>query len=318
MLRSFPRTLCQAFVWLVFFGFVLGCGSNEDAKTGENVTSADASNEKTHLEDPAEQLRADVNEAISLLEKDDVAEFLELYAPLNSLERIRENSSVEEVASQEKEAIKEQMLPLLRSFKEGEIEFLNDDKSKARIKPKADPAVAAEDLTAPELGLADPAEEKILAYEGFKGDVQAAIKEAASTLEAGDHEKFVENFFPSTELALATSAEGKETLKARLKEHPEMVLKMIADLKALAALTPEMGDGDTTATFHLNPDTPQARTIRFKKQGTWRLADGAKAIRTEMHKQSQQVLEPSELPKSREETIEWIRIRDHWRISDVH
>jgi hypothetical protein len=319
MPRSFPRKLCQALVTLVFCGLVLsGCGSKEDAKTGEEASSADASGtgERTTHDDPAEQLKADVDDGIALLEKGDVVEFFERYAPLDALERMRREGRLEEISAEEKESIKGFFLPVLQSLKEGEIQFLDDDKSKAAIKPKAIPE-EPEELSTPDLDLADPAEQEVPAYEGFPGDVQEAIKQAASALEAGDHEKFVENFFPSTELALATSAEGKEMLSTRLKEHPEMKERMIADLKALASLTPEVDAGETTATFQLNPKTPESRTIRFEKQGTWRLADGAKAIRTEMHKQSQQMLKPFKAETPREGTAEWIRIRDHWRISDI-
>ncbi len=44
------------------------------------------------------------------------------------------------------------------------------------------------------------------------------------------------------------------------------------------------------------------------------MADDAKAIRTEMHKNLCKSCNPSKSQKSRDE-IEWVRIRDHWRIS---
>ncbi len=76
------------------------------------------------------------------------------------------------------------------------MEFLDADKSRAVIKPKA-AANPPDDLTAPDFSLSDPAEEKIPVFEGFPGDVQEAIKQAAAALEAGDHKKFVENFYPN-------------------------------------------------------------------------------------------------------------------------
>jgi hypothetical protein len=301
-----------------------GCGSNDDVKTGDEAAVKNAEEKPSSQDAPAEdyekQLRADLDDAVTLLEKGDLAQFFERYAPIEQLLRIRKESSIKELVAQNQEEMQEglkELISRLKAVKGGKIEFLDEDKSQASIKPKTGEE-EPDDLTAPDFALSDPAEQKTPAYEGFQGDVKEAIKQAAQVLEAGDHKKFVENFFPESELARATSEEGLETLAVRLKEHPEMAGKMVADLKALASLTPEMNAENTTATFELNAQTPPARTIRFEKQGgTWRLADSAKEVRTEMLKQSKQMLKPLKTQEPEEGVIEWIRIRDHWRISDI-
>lgn len=338
---SFQRDGSRAFLVLVLSGLLAGCGTGDSKKSPAEPNPSQAkktadpapanpetepgkSKEKSPAgkggsssenrpgnEAPQAQLQADLDDAISLLENGELAQFLERYMPLKYLEDIREFSTVEQAAKNMKVggAFEKQWLEKLRAMKKAEIDFLDEEQSKARLIADVSP----EDTDRPEFSLKNPAEENVPKTEGFSGDLQEAIGKAIAALEAGDHRKFVENMFPESELYLTTSDEAMQAISQRLKEHPKMVEQMVADLKALQKLTPKYDAKQTLATFQLNPDTKQARTIQFEKAGTWRMADSAKKIRAEVYKQSQQ---PPIGVKSTLET-EWVRIRDHWRLSQL-
>jgi hypothetical protein len=138
--------------------------------------------------------------------------------------------------------------------------------------------------------------------------VKAAISAAIKSLEAGDYKTFIENMFPPAELYVTQDEGGMKALLARLKDHPEMAKQMLADLKALEKMTAELNAEKTKATFELN-----GRSVVFEKADTWRFANTAKEIRTEMYKQSRQ----SPTGVSRLKRIEWVRIRDHWRLTQA-
>ncbi len=262
--------------------------------------------------DPKKQLEADLDDAIALLEKGDLATFMERYMPLKELQNIRQFSTVEKMAKNIKVGgvFEKEWLDKLRAMKKAEIEFQDAEKSKATIVAET----SSSEEASHDFHLTDPAEEKIPHFEGFPGDVQAAIEKAIAALEAGEHRKFVENMFPESELRITKSDEEMQALEARLKEHPQMVKGMIADLKALQKLKPKLDAGQTMASFELNPGTRQARTIRFEKAGTWRMANTAEKMRQLAYKQSRQV--PIGIKKT--STTRWERIRDHWRLASTH
>ena len=163
--------------------------------------------------------------------------------------------------------------------------------------------------------LPDPADEKIPNYQGFSGDLQQAVGKAIAVLEKRDYQSFVENFYPPSELKAATSKEEMRTLETRLKAFPEMAQQMISDLKAIQKMEPKYNNQKTAATFEFKAgkSKTKTRTVRFEIAGTWRLADTAKQIRTEMYKQSQQ----TSVGIKDELTTHWERIRDHWRLYET-
>lgn len=321
------------FVWL-FLGvlvFGLGCGGGEPEKSTKSPeqksepTQTGASNPKPQelapntpttnegqtATDPKAQLKADINDAIALLEKGDSATFIEQYMPVEFLELISEQSmTIDEMAERlnSQGNFQKTLLEMLRNMQNGEVVFL--DKSKLMARLDTDPS--SQDLAAPEFDVANPADEKIPVTEGFPGDIPEAIGGAIAALEAKEYQKFIENMFPASEMYLTTSDENMQALLLRLKEHPQMAEQMLTDLKALQKLTPEMDQQGLIATFQLNAGTKQARTVKFEKFVTWRFANTAKEVRTQVYEQAQQLLAASKAPKTK-----WIRIRDHWRLHTI-
>ncbi len=292
-----------------------GCANQESAKAeGEDKPANQAPAESAEkITDPKAQLQADLDDAISLLEKGDLEVFIDRYVPVKELRSLREQGKRDAVLKTLKAGgqFQKEWLLRLRALRKGEIEFVDADKSLAKITGDTGAAGLSK------FSLANPADEKVPSYDGFPGDVKAAIGKAIEALEKKDYRTFVENFYPESELQSATSKEGMQALEIRLKAYPEMVQQMIADLKALQKQTPQFDEQQTTATFELKFEPKKGktikRTIRFAKAGTWRMADTAKEIRTKMYKQS---LKPSVGAKE-ELTTKWERIRDHWRLYDT-
>lgn len=333
----FPPRLCMLFLAVFALGLP-GCGDSEPEDTAakspeqetqpippeesrtktkeptkETQVAEPPASEQRAANTPESQLRADLEEAISLLEEGDVATFIEYYMPLDVVERIRSQSlTIQEVVQKNNTdgAFQQEFLPKLRSMQKGGIVFLNKDKSRARLQREK----AAEDLTPPELDVRDPTTEKIPVTDGFPGDIHEAIGGAIAALEAQEYRKFAENMFPPSELSLTTSDDTLQGLMLRLEEHPQMVEQMLADLKALKELTPQTDKQNLTATFELHQGTKHARTVRFEKFQTWRFANTAKEVRSEIYQQAQQPLSPT---TESQPYTEWIRIRDHWRLSQI-
>ncbi len=100
MSRFFLRDPFSVLLSLLCCVLIAGCGSKEETKTGEEPSSADSSktanenspSQSSAVDDPAEQLKADLDDAISLLEKGEMALFLERYVPLEVLEQMRKES----------------------------------------------------------------------------------------------------------------------------------------------------------------------------------------------------------------------------------
>ena len=296
-----------------------GCGT-EDAAMAEaqtdqpqNAAPKQKPKAKQKADDPEAKLEADLDDAIKQLEAGHLAVFIERYMPITDLRRLRESMTVEDVAKKLKadggfEKTLKMFLYKMRALKKGTIEFVGPDKSLAKI------TGGGELPKESNFSLSDPADEKIPTYGGYPGEVKQAIRQAIAALEKKDYEEFVQKFYPQSELQTAASKSGIEALEIRLKAHPEMAKRMIADLKSLEKQTPKLDAQETTATFELKVEAkkgkPIKRTIRFEKAETWRMADTAKEIRTKMYKQSQQ---PT-LGVKAGLTTNWERIRDHWRL----
>lgn len=329
MFRTSRMLFSIAIPMLVLPGLVCGttgCGNSQaepqtskpspEKSSPESESSNSSAKTQTEADSPEARLKSDIKEAIAVLEKGDVAAFIEQYMPLKDVQNIREFTTIEKMAEQIKTGgqFEKEWVEKLKAMEKGEVSFLDDEKSRAKfsveVGGQAEPVAA--------VSLPNPAEEKNPETEGFSGDVKAAIGEAIKTLESGDHEKFVENMFPPAELSITQSDDAMKALAVRLKEHPEMAEQMLSDLKALQKLEPKMNAEETQATFELVTSEPKkdmqkeiTRTIIFEKADTWRFANTAKKIRTQMHQQSQQP--PIAVKKTLE--TEWIRIRDHWRMN---
>ncbi|MCA9071481.1 MAG: hypothetical protein KDA84_21285, partial [Planctomycetaceae bacterium] len=320
VLMPFPRL-----PWL-FFGILalglLGCGGSEPEKTEPKTSETKSESpppkktdtkpsepkpvpqespgpkiEQQVTDDPESQLKADLDDAVSLLEKGDMQTFIDRYLPVEILLKIRAQTEPLQ-GSYTDEQFQKKWLDKLRAMQKSPVTFLDDGKTLARL----DVETSDENVIPPALRVSNPAEAEPPPTEGFTGDLQEVIKKSIAALEAKEYESFIKNLFPASELTLATSGEGMQGLLLRLNEHPQMVEQMLADLKAIQKLSPEMDEQQTTATFQLNAGTNQARTVRFEKQETWRFANTAKQVRSQVYQQARQSLD---VMKSHYKT-EWI------------
>ncbi len=261
---------------------------------------------------PQAQLLADIDDAIAQLEKGHVEAFIDRYMPAEELRRLRQTGRKNLILENIKKSngqYEKVWLARLKALRKGKIEFLDADKSLAKVVGDPNSGFATSNFF-----LVDPADEKIPNYQGFSGDLQQAAGKAVVALEQRDYPSFVENFYPPSELKAATSKEGMQALETRLKACPEMAQQMIADLKAIQKMEPKYDDQKTAATFEIpvGQSKTKTRTVRFEIAGTWRMADTGKQIRREMYKQSQQPPQGAQ----EELTTRWERIRDHWRLYD--
>lgn len=314
-LLSFYRS-----TWLLLGILVAGILGCSESKTESVESESDESKAEDPQKPPRErivtndlesQLKAELDDAVSLLEKGDVVTFVDRYMPVEVLKEIRtQPEPIEEILKRVNAdgQFQKEMLDKFRIMQKSQVTFLDEGKSLARLQME----YSDEELAPPKLNVNNPGDEKIPVTAGFAGDINEAIGGAIAALEAKEYQTFIENMFPESEMYLTTSDEKMQGLLLRLKEHPEMVERMLADLKTLQKLTPEMDSQQLTATFQLNDGTKQARTVRFQKFQTWRFANTAKEFRTQIHQQTQQKLA---VTKAQSNT-EWIRIRDHWRLSE--
>jgi hypothetical protein len=295
--RNMPRLMQMMAICLLCY-LVVGCSREKPKESPPDTGEAQKA-----------ELRGDIGKAIQLLEQEKFVEFFERYMPAETLAGKPKNLSmplaVVAIQTQTPEFFPD-TLEILRALNQDDIEFLNEEKTEARIGVSHRPVFSSK-RTNP---LSDPAEESVPVLEGFAGDLPEVLTQAVSTLEAGDYQAFVEKMYPRAELLAVTSDAGMKNLLARLKEHPQMVEQMIADLKALQQLAPEYDEQQTVATFQIEIDKQPSRHFRFEKQGTWRLANTSQAVRTEMHRQAgQQTLSMKDLPGA-----DWEWSLDHWRL----
>ncbi len=304
---------------------VFGCDPQQPEKSPADVNglnagepdrnapaNANGKNDRRPVsDDPETQFQADLDDAISLLKSRNVALFMERYMPLDYLEEVREFTTIEQHAENVKVGgeFEKDWLRNLSAMKKAAVEFQDEEKSKAVIVADISP----QETDGPKFSVANPAEEKIPETKGFPGDLKQVLGKAAETLEAGDHQKFVENLFPPAELHITQSKDAMEAMSQRLKEHPDMVKQMLADLKALQKLEPRYNADKTVATFQLNPGTKKERTVRFEKAGTWRMANSARKIREDVYRQSRQ----PPIGIQDRLTAKWVRIREHWRLNEL-
>ena len=280
-------------------GGVLGCGKEKPEEPAPDVGA-----------ERKAALQADIDKAIELLEQEKYAEFFDRYMPAESLalkpEKLSMPMAVIAIHAQTPEFFPD-VLEQLRVLDKQNIEFLNEDKTEAQVGVKEAPAFSSQ-KTNP---VPDPDAESVPVLEGFSGDLNEVLAQAVAALEAGNYQEFVEKMYPRAELRAATDS-GMRDLLARLKEHPQMVEQMIADLKALQQRTPEYEEQESIATFQIQEEDKPTRNFRFEKQGTWRLANTSLKVRRDMHLQAELLsLIQAEVPGA-----VWVWSEDHWRLAN--
>ncbi len=279
-------------------------------------------------------LAADLDEAIRILEQDDFHTFLERYAPVEVLRRLRQQNLVERAATMMagQPQTKQQLLAILKALRKQTPTF---DKSRGLATLQFDPLVNGVEEVAGELHLPDTNGLKLV---GLGGDLNKVTAEATRLLAAGDFPTFVERLFPASELARlqepgamqellqqfkvatdpskpppAAKLSTLQPVRQPLPDAPNLLQALLADFKQLQTLTPELTDKGQVAVFRIDsPDQQPVRVIKFQKTGgDWRLFDDVDRVKAELTRQAKL------RPRSAVTTVQMERIGGNWRFIEL-
>lgn len=328
-IRVIPFLMSGALLLGTFFlqAQTPGTKSKTDKPASETAKTAGP---KTNAKSPErlQQLLDDVKRARQLLQEKNFEEFAEEYLPIEELRSIRANTTVKDLAlnlkKQGSASPQFQSLNLmLERAPTGTWEFFHDDSQVTMTfylkdyqpKPKTKKPVE----TYPDAP-------------GLGADLSKALDEAIKLLEAKDVQNFVIKVFPLSEVQpyVDEESEAQAEMAVVLRDNPEMVAAMLADLQALRNLKPKMESGDV-ATFELsltikpteqlapNASTkgnkeeplPMSRQIRFQKvHDHWRFYDH----RAEMSKVLSELDVNYDPDAPSTETMSWERFGKRWRL----
>ena len=263
--------------------------------------SADVATHKSNL-------TGDIAIAIQLVEKDEFRTFLELYCPVELLRKLRQEDLVDRaaavMASQPKTKV--QLLILLKALMEQSPKF---DKSGGMATLDVDPTAGGIEEVPGELKIPDAFN---LTATGLGSDLNRVIADAIKLLETAEFGTFVDRVFPASELGRVQSSDARKGLLMTFQETPELAKTMIADLKQLQSVEPEMTENGTVATFSIPSSERSKRTIKFQKIGTnWRLFDDSPRVVTELSRQAK--LKPGSTIK----IIHMERVGGNWRFIEL-
>ena len=281
-------------------------------------------------------LAADLEAAIRTVEQNDFATFLERYAPVDVLRRLRQQDLVERAAKvmAGQPQTKQQLLAVLKALQKQTPKF---DKSRGLATLEFDPLVHGVDSIPGELHVPATDDLKLV---GLGGDLNKVLAEATRLLAAGEFQTFVEGLFPASELArlqepsamqdlliqFRATAESPKTPPTALRpvpnkpnsnvpvaDTPSLLQALQADFKLLQTLTPELTDKGRVAVFRIDPKNQQpVRVIKFQRTGNdWRLFDNADRVTAELTRQAKLK------PNSAVTTVQLERIGGNWRFVEL-
>ncbi|MDA1250565.1 MAG: hypothetical protein O2820_15215 [Planctomycetota bacterium] len=312
-----------------------GCGDDDADSDGDGDASAEGGSGGDQAGSvptakpgtPEAAVYAALDDATTRLKKADVYGFMEHYAPVSDIARMRRSKESMDEAVQELTEKPERLNMLIDIFqraRKGTIEFDESGSTATIVLPvpevKTEPEPPVSVIKEPVLTNAK--------LSGYGGDIGEVVGKALAALNAGESEAFVANMFPASELRHPDAAAQQAILKAKLAASPEMIEQMKTDLAAISELTPKMEDGGKTAVFALaggeieygrGKITLPNRTFKFQLvEGSWRLFDNTTAIRKEISRQS--ALSPPEFEGPEEisgDYIQFERLGDQWRLGKI-
>ena len=304
-------------VMLVSVGDLSGQGTGNPG-TGKSKSSSSAAREP--------DLAADLDEAVRILEQDDYRTFLERYAPVEVLRRLRQQDLFERAATMMsgQPQTKSQLLAILKALRKQTPTF---DKSRGLATIQFDTVASGVDEVAGELHL--PATDGVKLV-GLGSDLNKVTAEAARLLAASDFQTFVERLFPASELArlqepgamqellqqFAPTPSTQPALQRTSKpvaETPRLLQSLQADFKLLQTLKPELTEQGRVAVYRIeSPDQLPVRVVKFQKVGAdWRLFDDAGRVSAELTRQAKLK------PRSAVTTVLMERIGGNWRFIEL-
>src|SRR5262249_27808795 len=165
-----------------------------------------------------------IDDASGSVEAGEFQRFLERYAPVEILRRMRQDDLVEQAAATlaARPQTKTQLLAVLRALKGQTPQY---DKSRGLATLDFDPFASGVPEAADDLHL--PAGADVNAA-GLGDDLSKVVAQAIKLLEAGDMAAFVERLFPVTEIARLRKGEQMPALLQQFKDSPELSTAMLA------------------------------------------------------------------------------------------
>jgi hypothetical protein len=260
---------------------------------------------------PEASLATDLDAAQKLLEQKKYAEFMERFAPAEELRRIRRADAMDQAAkafTQRPEAAKK-VQDILKSLKDRKPRF--DSSGSLAVfefdsTPPAEPKPAQPSVVVP-----TPAK-KAPPPRGFGNDLTKAIAAAQQAVQADKMEEFIDKFLSASESSRLQDPDSRQTFLLRLKQLPQVKNQILADLKTIASLKPEMSEEGKVASWVLKGKDVPDRTIRLRVfDGDWRLFDGNERI-VEWDRKIEQS-KPVDAPARSQTRVEFERLGNGWR-----
>jgi hypothetical protein len=284
---------------------------------------------------PADEVRAALVDARTLLEQKKFKEFIENYFPAEALRKMRQNNALDEQAARLAGEPQTRLLHDLIKFLESQTPQISEDGGVAtftvpedwRDVANAAPGTVPGDVpdktpTVPQTRATAPLELSTEPVPGYSGELASVLEQAVGSLQADDLKAFIENMFPIGEVQRLRGAEPYAEVLERLEQYPDMKTQMIADLQAAAKTKAVMDETGTVATITLpgrGKNAPE-RTLQFEQvEGHWRLFNAAGPIRETIAAQLKN--EPPELPtqpgRLGRRKFQLERLGTQWRILDI-
>ncbi len=277
---SNPRIGARGWYLLVAIAVAgLSCWYSAGAALGQGKAKS-----KTTAPAAAPELAADLEDAIRVVEAGEFQKFLERYAPVDILRRMRQDDVVEQAAGMlaQQPQGKAQLLAILRALQKQTPRY---DKSHGFATLEFDPLASGVPEAVGELHLPTGADLKLT---GLGDDLPKALAEAIRLLEAGDIAGFAERMFPPTEVARLRQGDQMAALVQQFKEIPELPAAMLADFKRMQAAKPELTEKGQVAVFKLaaGKGAPERAVKLQKGKGGWRLYDDSPRVSAELTRQA--------------------------------
>jgi hypothetical protein len=272
----------------------------------------------------SDEIVKDLDEAIRILEKGDFKLFLELYAPVEALRKLRQQNLVDRAAAG-MAGQPQSTRKLIATFKALKSTPPKFDRSGGLAVLEFDPRPHGIDEIPGELHLPASEGQKLTQ---LGSDLKVVLKQASKLLDDGDYKEFVEGLFPASEIARLKTPGAMQELLLLFQRGPDsapfveggkrmtgspLLISLKADLALLQTMTPEVAEQGKLAVFHIDakPDQP-ARDIKFQLvEGSWRFFDNAERITNELSAQSKLK------PRSAVVVVQMERVGGNWRFIEL-
>jgi hypothetical protein len=257
-----------------------------------------------------ETLKADLREAIIMLEKQQYQLLLHDFMPLS--EQLRNtNRGGPRSGSMSKEFV-DDLKAHLQAALTGEMGF-NRNCTLVEVHYVRQPIVVVP--PGPPTYLPSFDDKPLGKVPGLGSDLSAMLIAAATLMRSDKSEEFIRNVYPYAEIARLSEADYLNRLVLRVNANPEMKTAMIRDLTAAAGVDPEVaGDTASVTLPALSPEDPP-RVLKFQLvDGNWRFFDGRQETRQQYRTLVAADVPAVTLPGSRG-TLLLSRSGENWRLA---